>query len=139
MGLIAREVEARGIPTICMSSALSITKAVNPPRAVYLDFPLGHTAGKAEDKAGQRKIMIDTLSALDTIGVPGTIRELAYAWATTDDWKASVMRPDSSGRHADARTDRNDEPQYQLNSDRQAAEAVLASGGCSTCYLLQGY
>ena len=77
--------EARGIPTISMSAARSITSAVNPPRAVFLDFPLGHTAGRANDKAGQRKIMIDTLSALDSIQAPGTIRDLPYRWQETDD------------------------------------------------------
>ncbi|MCZ6710328.1 MAG: selenoprotein B, partial [Gammaproteobacteria bacterium] len=84
VGLIAREIEARGIPTICMSSAYSITASVNPPRAAYLDFPLGHTAGKPNDKPLQRKIMIDTLSALDSIQVPGTIRELGYEWSDDD-------------------------------------------------------
>ena len=110
-----------------MSSALSITAAVNPPRAVFLDFPLGHTAGKAGDTALQRRIMIDTLSALDSIQVPGTIRTLNYRWAESDDWKDSMMRPDDSGSHADSRTERDDTPQYQQPSDREAAEAALAA------------
>ena len=83
-----------------MSSARSITAAVNPPRAVFLDFPLGHTAGRANDKAGQRKIMIDTLSALDSIQAPGTIRDLPYRWQETDDWKDSVMRPNAPAGRA---------------------------------------
>ena len=130
MGLIAREIEERGIPTICLSSAYSITRAVNPPRAVFVDFPLGHTAGKAGDKAGQRRIMIDTLSALDSIQVPGTIRTLPYRWADTDDWKDSVMRPGAGGHHTDDRTGRDDTPQYERDADRLAAE----SAGCPGCY-----
>lgn len=114
-----------------MSSALSITRAVNPPRAVFLDFPLGHTAGRADDKAGQRKIMIDTLSALDSIQVPGTIRELSYRWADSDDWKDKVMRPDGRGSHNDNRTDRDETPQYQFAADR---EAVTAEDQCPGCY-----
>jgi hypothetical protein len=114
-----------------MSSALSITQAVNPPRAVFLDFPLGHTAGRANDKAGQRKIMIDTLSALDSIQVPGTIRTLDYRWAETDDWKDGVMRPDGGGSHSDDRTERDDQPQYQLESDRLA---VAREDGCPGCF-----
>jgi hypothetical protein len=117
-----------------MSSAYSITQAVNPPRAVFLDFPLGHTAGKAHDKALQRKVMIDTLSALDSIQRPGTIRVLPYRWADSDDWKERVMRPDRSGRHNDDRTERSDVPQYQLEADREAAEATLVAGGCDTCF-----
>lgn len=133
MGLIAREAESRGIATICMSSAFSITRAVNPPRAVFLDFPLGHTAGKPHDKALQRKIMIDTLSALDSTQAPGTIRTLPYHWAETDDWKDGVMRPDGGGSHNDNRTSRDDSPQYQLQADR---EAVLAEDRCPGCYFL---
>ncbi len=113
-----------------MSSALSITRAVNPPRAVFLDFPLGHTAGRAHDKAGQRKIMIDTLSALDSIQVPGTIRELSYRWADSDDWKDNVMRPDGRGSHNDNRTARDETPQYQLPADRAAVTAEDQCPGC---------
>ncbi len=78
-----------------MSSAYSITRSVNTPRAVFLDFPLGHTAGKPGDKALQREVMIDTLSALDTIQVPGTIRTLPYSWADSDAWKDKVKRQGS--------------------------------------------
>lgn len=125
MGLVAREIEQRGIPTICLSSAYSITAAVNPPRAVFVDFPLGHTAGKRGDKALQRRIMIDTLSALDGIQQPGSIRTLPYRWSQSDGWKDAVMRPaKTGGSHADDRVARRDEPQYQYPEDRQAAEAA---------------
>lgn len=113
-----------------MSSALSITRAVNPPRGVFLDFPLGHTAGRAHDKAGQRKIMIDTLSALDSIQLPGVIRELGYRWADTDEWKDGVMRPDGRGDHNDSRTERDETPQYQLEADRHAVNAEDDCPGC---------
>ena len=117
-----------------MSSAYSITRSVNVPRAVYLDFPLGHTAGKPGDKALQRKIMIDTLSALDTIQVPGTIRSLPYRWAATEDWKDKVMRPNpAKTEHADERVERTTDPQYHLEDDARAAELNLARNGCADC------
>ena len=122
--------EAKGIATVSMSSARSITAAVNPPRAVFLDFPLGHTAGRAFDRAEQRRIMIDTLSALDGSVVPGRIRDLPYRWAEDDGWKDSVMRADTSGRHSDDRTARDDSPQYQCEADRLAAEAQPDCPGC---------
>lgn len=114
-----------------MSSAYSITAAVNPPRAVYLDFPLGHTAGKADDIALQRKVMIDTLSALDSIQVPGTICTLPYRWTDNDDWKDRVMRPDPTGSHNDDRVERRDGPQYERPADGTAAELA---NGCPTCF-----
>ncbi len=122
-----------------MSSAYSITKSVNPPRAVYLDFPLGRTAGKANDKPLQRKIMIDTLSALDSIQVPGTIRELPYQWSDDDAWKDLVMRPDpdASTGHSDNRIERVATAQYQSDADRAAAQVTLSEGGCATCVFLE--
>jgi len=125
VGLVAREIELRGIPTVCLSSAWSITAAVNPPRAVFVDFPLGHTAGKRGDKALQRRIMIDTLSALDGIQQPGSIRPLPYRWSASDAWKQNVMRPKPSTTHVDDRVERSDAPQYQYPEDREAAEGRL--------------
>lgn len=137
MGLIAREIERRGIPTVSMSSAWSITAAVNPPRAVYLDFPLGHTAGKPHDPALQRRIMRDTLEALATIDAPGTIRRLPYRWAADDAWKDLVMRPaDPGGPGGDDRIERHPDPQYQHEADRLAAEAAFERDGCPSCVFL---
>lgn len=137
VGLIAREIEAQGIATICLSSAYSITAAVNPPRAVYLDFPLGHTSGKAHDKALQRRIMIQTLQALESIQSPGQIVELEHQWHTDDGWKDRVMRPQSdSGNHSDDRIERVSEPQYQTDDDATQANAAMRTDGCPTCVWL---
>lgn len=102
---------------------------------MYLDFPLGHTAGKVHDKPLQRRIMIDTLSALDSIQVPGTIRSLPYHWSESDAWKDRVMRSSgkSGGGSNDDRIERFPEPQYQLPEDRQAAEAEMTESGCPGC------
>ncbi len=116
-----------------MSSARSITAAVNPPRAVYLDFPLGHTAGKPRDAALQRRILRDTLDALATIGAPGTIRDLSCRWAEDDSWKDAVMRPGSGGPGGDDRVERFSEPQYQYEEDRIAAVAAFERDGCPSC------
>ena len=77
-------VEAAGIPTLCMTSALDITRAVNPPRAVFLDFPLGHQTGKPNQPDLQRQIVRDAMRAFETIGKPGTIVELPYVWDPDD-------------------------------------------------------
>lgn len=133
MGLIAREIESRGIPTISMSSAYSITAAVNPPRAVFLDYPLGHTAGRRGDRDEQRRIMADTLDALASIDRPGTIRRLDYAWDDDEAWKVQ----ERAGRD-DFRLERMGEPQYQFEADRTAAEAEVARNGCPSCVFPHG-
>jgi D-proline reductase (dithiol) PrdB len=139
VGLVAREIERRGIPTLSMSSARSITRAVCPPRAVFLDFPLGHTAGRAGDEAGNRAILGDALAAFASIERPGEIRDLHHTWAEDDAWKEEApsggerATEPESGRAEDDRAERFDTPQYQHEDDRTAAETALAEDGCPSC------
>ncbi len=125
MGLIAREIEARGIPTLCFSSARSITEAVHPPRAVFLDFPLGHTTGKPGDPSSQRDILLAGFDALTTIDTPGTILDLPWQWGEDDAWK------EAAENEGDLRSERTDEPQYQHESDRIAAKTISEQKGCA--------
>lgn len=113
-----------------MSSARSITAAVAPPRAVFLDFPLGHTAGRRNDPANQMEIMRATLETFEAIDQPGTIVDLSHQWQPDDAWKDSVMRPrlDAANRHSDERVERHASPQYQSAEDARAADP-----DCPTC------
>jgi hypothetical protein len=77
-------VEEAGIPTLCMTSARDITQAVKPPRAVFLNFPLGHQSGKPNQPELQRAIVTDAMRAFETITVPGMIVELPYVWDPND-------------------------------------------------------
>ena len=94
MGLVARAVEEAGIPTLCMSSALDITRAVKPPRSVFVNFPLGHQTGKPHDPALQRSILTDALGALETMTGPGAVVTLPYLWDDKGDgWEEREYRP----------------------------------------------
>jgi len=77
-------IEAAEIPTLCMTSALDITEAVNPPRAVFLNFPLGHQTGKPHQPELQRRIVCDAMQAFGTITLPGSIIRLPYVWDPHD-------------------------------------------------------
>jgi hypothetical protein len=91
VGLIARAVEEGGIPTISLSSARDITESVKPPRAVFINFPLGHTSGKPFDRDLQMKIIKDAFHALKSIQKPGTIVALPYHWQDDDDsWEKAA-------------------------------------------------
>ena len=111
---------------------------MNPPRAIYLDFPLGRTAGKPNDPTLQRQVMIDALDAFDSIRQPGGIITLPHRWSDDDGWKDYAMRPKprSDGRAGDDRVQRFDTPQYQNQADRVAAEANVAAGECPGCVFL---
>ncbi len=123
-----------------MSSALSITRAVNPPRAVYLDYPLGHTTGKPNNPHLQKAILRDALAAFEEMTAPGEIKMLGYEWAEDDSWKDRVMRPtqaEEAENHSDSRVQRYATPQYQCEQDEALGEANMASHGCPTCVWLE--
>ena len=83
-----------GVPTICMTSALDITRAVKPPRSVFVNFPLGHETGKPNEPELQRSIVRDALGALETITTAGTVVMLPYVWDEGDDsWEDREYRP----------------------------------------------
>jgi hypothetical protein len=67
-----------------MTSALDITQSVKAPRAVFVDFPLGHQTGKPNDRELQRNIVRDAMRAFETIGTPGEIVRLPYVWDPND-------------------------------------------------------
>ncbi len=70
-----------------IGSARDIMVAVKAPRAVFVNFPLGHNTGKPFDRELQTSILKDTLSALVTIEQPGTIVDLPYQWNGDDSWE----------------------------------------------------
>jgi D-proline reductase (dithiol) PrdB len=112
-------VEAGGIPTLTMTSALDITRAVKPPRAVFVNFPLGHQTGKAGDRELQRAILRDALRAFESIAAPATIIELPYVWDPTDHgWEERDYRPGFMPRVP------NREEADRIEAERRARFAV---------------
>jgi hypothetical protein len=109
-----------------MGSALDILKAGKPPRAAFLDFPLGHTTGKPHEPELQREILIQALDAFNTMTEPGSIKTLPFRWSEKDEWKKTAMM------EGDSRTPRHDTPQYQTEEDRLRAEANNAET-CPVC------
>ncbi len=104
-----------------------------PPRTLFVDAPLGHTAGPMHEPEVGRGIVEMALGLSDAITESGTITDSGYRWPTNG-WRAEplswsrkreergfVSSPPSEGS-ADTRTERRDEPQYQTEDDRIAAE-----------------
>ena len=94
MGLVARHLEANGIPTVTFSCARDITEAVLPPRSVFVDYPLGSTCGRPNDPANQRAVILTGLRLLQTGGIPGEIADLPYVWSADETWKRLIFSPE---------------------------------------------
>ena len=112
MGLIARVIEAAGVPTITMTSAWDITQAVAPPRSAYVHHPLGHQTGAPGDREGQRAIVHAALRAAVAATTPGEIVELPFRWEGDPDWEARAYTPEQAPTGPDGKPirDRVSEP-----------------------------
>lgn len=75
-----------GIPTIYVGSARDIMELVKPPRALFVDFPLGRQCGKALDTILQMNIIKDALNILQNATEPGTIIDAPYGWGEDFDF-----------------------------------------------------
>jgi hypothetical protein len=128
MALVARHLEGEGISTICLVSALDIVQSVNPPRAAFLDYPLGHTAGRPSDPAEQYAIARQALAGLDAMTALGTIATLPFRWIEDERWKRDLLEKDEG----DKRPPRDTAPRYQTEEDRRLAETALAAGASSS-------
>jgi D-proline reductase (dithiol) PrdB len=80
VGLIQREIETAGIPSIGVSIIREYSEKVKPPRTVFLKWPFGHPLGEPFNIAQQRVVLAETLRALYAIQDPGTIIDLPYRW-----------------------------------------------------------
>ena len=80
MGLVQREIERAGIPTVGVSIVRSYSEQVRPPRTVFLRWPYGHPFGEAGNAAQQRAVLRAAFKALVGITEPGTIVDVPYRW-----------------------------------------------------------
>ena len=115
-----------------LSSALSITTGVGVPRTVFVDYPLGRTAGKPDDVDDQYSIVRAAITTLLTTTIPGAVVRLPNHWSDDDRWKDRAQRTGwsvdgltpvvASTVGSDDRAERSDQPQWQKESDRLAWE-----------------
>lgn len=64
MGLVQREIEAAGIPTVSISIVREITERLAPPRAVFVKWPFGHPLGEPGNVLQQRRMVWECLRDL---------------------------------------------------------------------------
>ncbi len=70
-----------------IGSARDIMEAIKAPRAVFVNFPLGHNTGRPFDRELQTSILKDALAALTMLEQPGAIVDLPYQWSDDDSWE----------------------------------------------------
>ena len=108
-GVLARAIEARGLPTTSIATLRLNAQSLKPPRALFLDFPLGCPCGRPGRPEQQRGILRDALTLAASEWPEWELRRLPQSWsadAGDRSWEAHVdglYRLDSEIRETVAR------------------------------------
>ena len=79
--------------SISISLNRRVTEKVKPPRALLVDFPLGHPMEKPFDYTLQKRILVEALKQLMIIEESGTILHWTAIYGTKGG-KSAVRRAD---------------------------------------------
>lgn len=91
IGILARVLEAEGLTTVSVTGARSITERVRPPRAAFLNYPLGYSLGRPNEPGEQREIVVAALRLVEADLPPGSIVNLPQTWPE-EDWEGEIVR-----------------------------------------------
>lgn len=85
--LLARYLEAAGIPTVIMGAAKDIVEYCGVPRLLFSDFPLGNAAALPNNIESQDSNFELALSLLEGAPGPRTTVQSPLVWASDPAWK----------------------------------------------------
>lgn len=77
VGLIAAEIERRGIPTVCIALLRDVIQKVRPPRALAVPWRHGYPLGAPHDAALQKRVLIAAMELLTREGPPPVLEDFA--------------------------------------------------------------
>ena len=80
MPVLARWIEAAGIPTVVVTMMPSVAEERRAPRIVGVEFPFGHAFGMPHDRAMQRQVLELALRVLSGASAFGTRVDLDAEW-----------------------------------------------------------
>ena len=91
MSLTARHLEAAGIPTVILGSALDVVEHCGVPRFLFTDFPLGNPCGKPFDGSMQEAIVVQGIDLLEHAEQPRTTERTPFRWSDDESWRDRYM------------------------------------------------
>ena len=94
MSLVARHLEANGIPTVMFGTAKDIVEHCGVARFVFLDFPLGNSCGRSFDAEHQHQILELGLQLFENATAPRTTVQAPDIWSDDDTWKQLIFTDD---------------------------------------------
>ena len=103
MSLVSRNLEAHGIPTLVIGSALDIVEHCGVARYLHSDLPLGNPCGTPYDRDMQLSIINQAITLLHSATVPNTTERTPYSWSDDNNWRDDYAKVDDSNREELAR------------------------------------
>ena len=80
MPVLARWIEAAGIPTVVVTMMPAVAEERRAPRIVGVEFPFGHAFGMPHDRVMHRRVLTLALEVLAGAAVSGTRVDLDVEW-----------------------------------------------------------
>ena len=87
VSLVARHIEADGIPTVIMGCAKDIVEHCGVPRFLFSDFPLGNSGGRPFDPRSQTRTLELALRVLESAPAARTTVQSPLRWSADASWK----------------------------------------------------
>lgn len=87
MSLVAQALEAAGIATVVIGSAMDIVERCGAPRFLYTDLPLGNSCGPPWDREAQAEIAALALDLLENATAARTIEIAPHVWPGNQEWR----------------------------------------------------
>jgi hypothetical protein len=91
VSLVARHLEAHGIPTVIMGCAKDIVEHCGVPRFLFSDFPLGNSAGRPFDPESQAQTLELALRLLESAPAARTTVQSPLRWSADAAWKRDYL------------------------------------------------
>jgi hypothetical protein len=80
VGLVARKIEAVGIPTVTLNMIWPYQRAVGMPRVAAIEHPFGRPYGDVGDAETQRAVLRAALGLFERAASPGHVEHLPFVW-----------------------------------------------------------
>jgi D-proline reductase (dithiol) PrdB len=114
VSLVARHLEANGIPTVIMGCAKDIVEHCAVPRFLFSDFPLGNSAGKPRDEVSQSMTLDRALRLLESAPGGRVTMQSPLRWSEDAAWKLDYLNLDRMAPEELARRRREFDEQKRI-------------------------
>lgn len=80
MGLVCRLLEEQGIATTYVATGRDLTALVQPPRALFVNHPMGNNFGAPGDTETQTDILKTALAMIHEVSEGGVLEDYPTRW-----------------------------------------------------------